>query len=224
MSATPNQSTLWSERYAAMVMEWSSLSSTPVNEWDALFDALREQEASLRARGLWRTGGRTLLRELWLHHSEVHLCRGLAWLLTPDGWHGLGAQLLSRLLNEFNLGMDDSRAVVTTEEARETTRADVVIRIRGATLLIEAKVFAGEQPEQADRLARLWADENPTLVYLTRTGATPETAIESASQWRTLTWRRLAHLADDAARAAENPSYGALDFIQTLEEYGGSST
>ncbi len=52
--------------------------------------------------------------------------------------------------------------------------------------------------------------------------AEPVTAIESMGMWRTLTWRQLAGIAESAGMAASAASNGALEFIETLKEYGGS--
>ena len=126
----------------------------PVATWPTAFHAMESEQRDLRAAGLWRTGGRTLLRALGVHHSEVLMCRGLAWLLTPDGWHGLGIRVLCGLLARLDLPDDGAeRAVVVTEEVRGDTRADIVVRFSTTTLLIEAKIFAGEQEQQAYRLA-----------------------------------------------------------------------
>ena len=156
-----------------------------------------------------------------MHHSEVLLCRGLAWLLTPDGWHGLGTRFLTGMLSALGIPSEGAeKAVVAVEETRGATRADVVVRLPEATLLIEAKVFAGEQQMQCDRLAAEWEHETPTLVFLTRRGTEPTSAVDSAGAWHTITWRQIATIAR-AARAPEEPSPGALDFIETLEQYGG---
>lgn len=213
----------WPAVYDEMLVDWQALMQpdVPATDWDGAFATMRAEMLNLRDQSLWRSGGRTLMRALWIHHNEVLLCRGLAWLLTPDGWHGLGAEVLTRVLEALDLPADDAgRAVVVTEEARHGTRADVVVRLPAATILFEAKVFAGEQPAQTDRLAAEWQDEQPTLVFLTRDGALPTTAVESAGQWLTMTWRQLATIATDAA-ATGTASHGAWDFIETLREYGG---
>lgn len=68
-------------------------------------------------------------------------------------------------------------------------------RVGRHTVIIEAKVLAGEQTEQADRLYKHWADEEPTLVFLTRTGHMPYTAVASVDRWAVCTWRDIAQLA-----------------------------
>lgn len=209
--------------FEAMRDEWRALhhEHDPIPDWEEQFAVMCAEEEGLRARGLWRTGGRTLLHEMGLHRSEVHLCRGLAWLLTPDGWHGLGEGFLSGLLSALAIPTDGAaRALVVTEESRAATRADIVVRLPQRTLLIEAKVFALEQPRQCDRLAHEWADEAPHLMFLTRRGVRPSTAVESRDAWKTMTWRQVAQIAKDVAAANCDVSHGALEFIDTLYQYG----
>ena len=43
------------------------------------------------------------MHALGLQHHEVSLTAGLAWLLDPDGWHGLGSKVLSQGCS-FNSG------------------------------------------------------------------------------------------------------------------------
>jgi hypothetical protein len=163
-----------------------------------------------------------------LHDREVYLCAALAWLIGPQGWHGLGPALLGRLLHEVGAGAFDdgtlASARVVTEEWSEdqTTRADIIIRVPTArlTVVVEPKVWAGEQDRQAQRLAELWADESPVLVFLTRTGTKPVTAGPYLDQWRCLTWHRVAGLLRDVVADAI-PQPGVLEFLETLEYYGG---
>ncbi|GAB2463991.1 PD-(D/E)XK nuclease family protein [Xylanimonas ulmi] len=170
-----------------------------------------------------------------LHHSEVHLCAGLAWLLTPDGWHGLGSTLLSAFLTQVGVTDVDQRALhsatIVTEEYRidgrvddvapYPTRADIVVRVplAGICVVLEAKVWAAEQPQQCQRLAELWEDESPTLVFLTRSGIAPTTA-RPDDEWRLLTWQSVSSLLS-AAVGRTNPHPGVRDYLETIEEYGG---
>ncbi|WP_460845991.1 PD-(D/E)XK nuclease family protein [Nocardioides ultimimeridianus] len=192
-------------------------------EWQAAFDELTAEADALRADGLWRTGRRTLLGALGLHHDEVVMCRGLAWLLTPDGWHGLGTGVLDRLLAAVGADSAGStRAVIAVEEPRDDTRADIVVRLGATTVLIEAKIWAGEQARQCDRLARHWADEAPTLVFLTRTGSQPLTAIESAGQWHALAWNDIADFIEASADGRDDIDVGVHEYLRTVRVYGGN--
>lgn len=192
---------------------------------------LREEQRELAERGLWRDGRRTLLNALSLQHHEVALCAALAWVLEPTGWQGTGPRTLRAFLRllkvpEDQLGGDLVGASIETEEEREGTRADLVIRLlSGRTILVEAKVFADEQPHQADRLARLWEAEDLHLVFLTRYGFVPRTAVQSAGRWRPVTWLEVADALRTAAveNGVATPRAGVMEFIETIDEFGGPS-
>ena len=151
--------------------EWAAAS--PGSSWDDDFSRLTEEWRAVE----WRSGGTTLLVALGLQFNEVYLCRGLAWLLDPEGGHQMGRHPLHALLRSLDLPViEDAPVEIRVEEGRADTRADLVLRVGGQTVIFEAKVLAGEQPRQADRLSEHWAGENPTLVFLTRTGYAPYTA------------------------------------------------
>ena len=153
---------------------------------------------------------------LGLQFDEVALCRGLAWLLEPGGSHRLGWGPLDALLGDLDVPVaEDAPVEIRVEEARADTRADVVLRVGGQTVVVEAKVFAGEQPRQADRLYTHWAGENLTLVFLTRTGCFPYTARESEGRWVARAWRDVAAMMRKVADGAD-ASAGAREFIETI--------
>ncbi len=216
--------------FLAILRDWSSLhlDKSPVPEWELAMSSMQAEVRALRQDGRWRSGGRTLLHALGLHHDEVLLCRALAWLLTPDGWHGLGDRFIVRILHDLGLDADEaSSATVAREEMRGDTRADIVVRAGSTMVLIEAKVFAPEQPRQADRLAELWSDEAPRLVFLTRDGRQPQTAMESRGDWLCLSWTELAELlaqvVDDLAQGVDDGPHcaaGVHDILETLQRYG----
>jgi hypothetical protein len=190
--------------------------------WEQSIDSMRREAASLRDQGRWRGGRRTLMHALGIQHSEVYLTAGLAWLLDPDGWHGLGSKVLSGLLVQLGLpSAIDYPVRVAVEETRSggETRADLVVRMPGVTLLIEAKVYADEQPGQCDRLADAWATEEPALVFLTLEGRSPRTAITSAALWHQLAWPQVAAIIADAARASDCAP-GVRDLLATIEIFG----
>lgn len=203
--------------WAAIVHEPSS-----IQDWEVTFQAMAREMQHLRASGHWRTGGRTLLHALGIHRDEVRLCRALAWLMTPDGWHGLGDMFLRRLLARVGVDvLDTSAASVATEVARAGTRADIVARVGSRTVLIEAKVWAGEQIEQADRLAAGWSGDSATLVFLTRDGRAPSTAIDSDGEWVGLAWRDVASILSRVVTDQPECSPGVRDVLETLQRYGG---
>jgi hypothetical protein len=213
---------------ARMAEEWNAvLASSIVDQavlanWEQSIDSMRREAASLRDQGLWRGGHRTLLHALGIQHSEVYLTAGLAWLLDPDGWHGLGSKVLSGLLVQLGLPPTvDYPVRVAVEETRSggETRADLVVRMPGVTLLIEAKVYADEQPGQCDRLADAWVTEQPALVFLTLDGRSPRTAITGAALWHQLAWPQVAAIIAGAARASDCAP-GVRDLLATIEIFG----
>lgn len=191
-----------------------------VYEWETAFRKMAELTRQQKNDRTWRSGHRTLVRELGLHRLEVYMCRGLAWLLTPDGWHGLGSEYLSAFLELLALSVEGAeQASVTTEETRGDTRADIIVRTTAATVLIEAKISAPEGARQADRLAEGWSPESPSFVFLTSDGGVPATAVESVDQWRTLRWQDLGAIGRVLMNriGPETIAPGARDLIETLE-------
>lgn len=213
---------------ARMSEEWNAVLASSGDDqavvagWQRSLDSMRREAADLRDRGLWRGGHRTLMHALGFQYREVSLTAGLAWLLDPDGWHGLGSKVLSGLLVRLGLPPAiDYPVSVAVEETRSggATRADLVVRMPGLTLLIESKVYAEEQPGQCDRLAEAWAEENPALVFLTLDGRLPSTAVRSAGLWHQLAWSQVAAVIADAARASDCAP-GVLDLLATIEIFG----
>jgi hypothetical protein len=180
--------------------------------------------ADLRSAGRWLGGPRTLLQALGLHHDELRLTAGLAWLLDPEGHHRLGDRVLRGFLQRLDVQVPRLHPVrIAREEARNVTRADLIVRLPGATVLVEAKVWAGEQLTQCTRLAQEWADESPVLVFLTRTGKPPETAGPDSS-WQCLRWADVIEIVDRALRDSHpdhTSSAGVIDYLTTLREFHG---
>ncbi len=143
------------------------------------------------------------------------MTKGLAWLLRPDGHHGIGEGLLGRLLERVGMtGEPGWPVTVVVEETREDTRADLVVRTPNGCVLVEAKLGAPERPRQCERLERLWADESPSFVFLTRDGRAPTTA---TTDWVALRWSEVAVMLREAL--PDQPGGGALDFLTTLETF-----
>lgn len=218
----------WQVRYSDLSATWRELAvadahknQEQVSRWSRLHHQLTAEQRLLVSRGLWRGGARTLMAALGLEHREVPLTAGLAWLLRPDGHHGLGDALLTRLLTWA--GIDEPRdagALVVTEETRDDTRADLVIYGDTWTVVIEAKVFAGEQSAQLDRLHHLWQDEPaPQFVYLTRGARRPTTNQDSGEAWTNLTWAEVAGMLRDAVVDRPAAAPGALEYLRTLEAF-----
>ncbi len=120
-----------------------------------------------------------IFRVLGLESDEVRThSLFLAELLSPAGSHGMGAVFLDLFLAQFRIGdFDASVARVTAEfyigrvSENEGGRIDLVVESKGRRILIENKIFAGDQPNQLLRYHRF--DRDAILYYLTLFGAKP---------------------------------------------------
>jgi hypothetical protein len=198
--------------------EWSSQHA---RDQEVKLADLAAEAAQLKATGLWLSGHRTLLEAVGLHEDERKLVACLAWLLQPEGYHGLGNLVVKGLLNRLGIEYEPTATIrVHSEESRRSTdgaltRADLVLRVGRRCVLFEAKVNAGEHNAQCDRLARLWAHENPTLVFLTPDGKQPQDAPCSGDSWTPLSWTETTAIIAEAA--GQRPgSPGVHELLQTL--------
>jgi hypothetical protein len=219
-----------------MASDWASLCRRDRSRtldlttvWADRYQAMRLAQRQLMESGRWRGGPRTLLAAIGVEDSELKLTAGLAWLLRPDGHHGLGTAMLSRLL--ALLGIDGSAGDVriTREESRgdhhgvgleRITKADLVIYATSWTIICESKIYAFEQDRQLDRLYRHWNREvHPLFLFLTRGPREPVSAGESRAHWHLVSWGEIAELARDAAEASDKVAAGVSDYIETLESH-----
>lgn len=207
---SPTSSAVLEQQLQELLAETGAAALGDEREFSRLIDEWRAVE--------WRSGGQTLLAAMGLQFNEVRLCRGLAWLLDPAGGHQLGAHVLNAFLRSLGartVGADEVQ--IRVEESREDSRADVVIRAGSQVIVIEAKVLAAEGVRQADRIASQWTGEEHFLVFLTRTGQAPLTAVDSKDLWHLRTWRDLAFLIRDVAiQEGVGPAAGVKDFIETI--------
>lgn len=190
--------------------------------------AMSVEAAEIKAAGGWRRGPRTVLQVLGLEQSELKLVRLLGWLLRPEGHHGLGNAVVAALLRHLDVPYSPSdEVVVSLEETRfdptdgAATRADLVLRAGQRCVLVEAKVWAHEQPEQCDRLARLWRREAPSLVFLTPDGARPDSSRCAGDSWTPIRWEDVARIITDAVASNDHrpePASvsGVHDYVNTL--------
>jgi hypothetical protein len=107
-------------------------------------------------------------------HSPI-----LAELLSPKGRHGQGELFLNLFLKRFDVGDFDAKTATAIPEYHvgQVTedsggRIDIVIRDgRGTKILIENKIYAGDQPNQMTRYSNF--DPKARLFYLTLFGGEP---------------------------------------------------
>lgn len=200
----------------------SAAAAQQVAEWTKSMQAMVADRDELIRSGRWRGGPRTLLGALGVEAYELKMTAGLAWLLRPDGHHGAGAAVLAALMSRLGISglLDPSRVRVQVEETRGgDTRADLVVYGPGWTMVVEAKVFAPEGPQQLARLHELWRDDpDPTFVFLTRGRRQPSRAGLTTPDWVNITWHEIARLVQAAVEPVR-PSPGVLDYVATLEAY-----
>ena len=143
---------------------------------------------------LWKRDGRgfNVFHLCQVDHYETMHSRIIAEFLNPQGSHGMGDVFLSDFfslkevrayINGKGIKVDDadfSDARVTTEEAYENGRCDIVIHWRGCGIVIENKIYAPDLPEQLLRYEEEISKykEKPCIFYLTLDGheASPDSA------------------------------------------------
>lgn len=226
----------WRERYADAAGDWAALRHRDhervlalIAIWEDRYEAARSGQHELTRSRKWRGGPRTLLAAIGVQDRELCLTAGLAWLLRPDGHHGLGPAMLDRLLGRLGIDQTTGDVRITCEESRgdnhasgldRATKADLVVYARNWTIVCEAKTYAREQDRQLDRLYHHWKGEAaPRFLFLTRSAREPVSAVESREHWRQLTWGEIAELAQAAIDANCPVAAGIREYVQTVEVY-----
>jgi len=219
----------WLERHQSLKREWRAIGvaeqahgAAAIGKWQSRLGQMRGTQQALVEAGRWRGGPRTLLAAIDMQYRELAMTAGLAWLLRPDGHHGLGPAVLTGLCKQLGIAADGAGAGVriALEDQRDETRADLVVYGADWTIVVEAKTFASEQKRQLDRLYDHWRREpGPCFVFLTRGERVPTTAVDSSGHWQELTWQQVAEVALAAANSMAGVAPGVHDYIATLEAY-----
>lgn len=174
--------------FTHLLEEWRAIASTPaavVDGWDLAIEAIAHDEQRLRADGQWVHGRDDMFGVLKVERAEIRHSAMIAWLLDPCARHGLGTAFLERLLQrafpEQAFG-DLLQARPTCEVTRGDCRADIVVWMNDATIVVENKVDAEESPRQCDILYERFIDNvGARFVFLTPTGRAPTTATGDAT-------------------------------------------
>lgn len=201
--------------------------------WRRAMSDMQDQHDGLVANGRWVTGPSDFLAVINLARHENTHSRVLKWLLTPTARHGLGCSLAERLV-EHCAGKVPRKPLAVKEVAfsvwRNGREADLVVWGDGFTLIIENKVDAGEQPDQADDLyANFKTETAPLFLFLTPDGRKPLTATDSDAQraFRCISWPSVRAMIE--AALAESPSVSSSatgvavveNYLRTLKEQFG---
>ena len=112
-----------------------------------------------------------------VNHYETRHSAILAEFLNPEGSHGQGDVYLKAFLDvvPFPFRFDTSTAKVTTEFPTSDGRMDILItNAKGQAVIIENKIYAGDQWEQLKRYntfaSRQYHAGNYAILYLTLWG------------------------------------------------------
>lgn len=230
--------------YAELEGEWRRLlideanaEASCVRRWSETYGALVESQRFLRETGRWVRGPSDIMGVLRLQRDEVRNCRLLRWLLDPLSPHGMGTQFLRAFLarvatlsSELVTFPRAETATVVIEETRtdphsgQLARADLLIYGPGTpnpewTVLIEAKIDAGEQYDQGARLQGAWESDEPTRVFLTTSGARMVTGDEN---WLPVRWVDVANDLRSALRDSDSTAPGhavAVEYLRSLETH-----
>jgi hypothetical protein len=207
-------------RYALLWSEWLALGPPAVSDLRQ-FVELEREVADLVELGQWESGPADLLSVLGRHGDELFHSSLIAWLAQPAARHGLGRQFVVRLFDRLWPGeMLAATGPVTTDtevtnsgtgedgHTQLASRADVIIRADNLVVVIENKVWAGEQPDQCERLYRSWVGEAQDVrwLFLTPNGVAPTTAVSDAAKraWCRVSYLDIRAALSDALDAAPN--------------------
>ena len=134
MSETENQIARMSAEWELLLAKSANTRAVPM-EWERSIASMQREVNLLRDQGRWLGGYRTLMHALGIQYREVYLTAGLAWLLDPDGWHGLGSKVLSGLLAQLGLPSGIEHPVtVSKEETRSAGERVGWVRLTSKSL------------------------------------------------------------------------------------------
>ncbi len=216
------------EVFDRLLGEWRAFQSGPasIDDWEASFSSLVREQQSLREVGAWTHGRDDLFGILGVQRGETLHSAMVAWLLDPCARHGLGTRFLDLVLRRAfpDEGFDrlgDAR--VTCEVTRGACRADIVIEVGSACIVVENKVDAPESLRQCDILYETFGGTpGARFVFLTPTGRPPATATGDALEaFATLGYGDIRGSLETALKeqsATSVPCRAATDYLQTLKK------
>lgn len=140
---------------------------------DRLFQAILEYQKVLKKDTHYN-----IFEILGIQDKEIRHSKMIADLLNPHGRHGLGITFLEKFLEKINIDFDPSQlhhTKVETERVTEFGNIDIALCHPDFYIVIENKIYAGDQNEQLSRYSKTtYCDKNPCkIVYLTLRGHSP---------------------------------------------------
>lgn len=197
-------------------------------KWPQQVAGMQAMQSKIGAAGHWSYGPSTLMSVLKISRREVANCRVVRWLFDPLARHGIGAAMIGAFGEAIGRDLSDpERARAEVEVSRPLSRADIVITgaSRSWTVVIEAKVGAGEGPEQGYRLEQDWlnGDESTPTTYLvfltTDVGRLPYTA-RDRERWAAMQWNWFAEAASRLTAAIPAaPDERAIEARHALQDW-----
>jgi len=150
----------------------------------AKIEAIGIKYAGVAEKGQYDFNVFSILRK---SHEEVGLHSAfLKTLFDPKGGHGQGAWLLNRFLKRVGIepvGEDTSVQVITehtrlrhTDEGKKRDSIDIYILSGNRAIVIENKIYAGDQPRQIQRYVEFVEEKGASqidVIYLTLDGRDP---------------------------------------------------
>lgn len=178
-----------------------------------------------------REGEVDLFDALSLDGSEEFHSNFLAWLLNPNGSHGLGGNFLQRFLTESDAhrairSADQPSTTILREKHLENDsgrgRLDIRILNESAKFLcaVENKVWSGESGDQLawyrSVLEKQYPGHQVHLVFLTRWGEAPDNPGERG-HWRQMSYKTIRRLVEETIEAAKGTAHE--DVLAFLRQY-----
>jgi len=123
-----------------------------------------------------------IFQTLGLQTKELSHSKIIAELLNPEGSHGKGNAFLKLFLGLAGIAEPQKfeNATVEIEKAAKDGRVDIAIAGNQATIIIENKIYAGDQDEQLARYRQSFP--NATIIYLTLDGHAPSESSTKGSK------------------------------------------
>jgi hypothetical protein len=178
-------------------------------------------------------GNWQLLDNVWtiagLKTDETRNARVLAWYLDPQGGHGLGSGVLERFLAHLNLPYGGATRIMLEKypDGLGASRVDIMLDDPAFLVIIEVKIWAGEQPAQLARYSELAARRVGSardwkLVYLTRTGKASRTIPNGEENVTSMPWGMMACFLREASKdVSDIAGFLANGFVEHIKAKEG---
>ncbi|MCM1129995.1 MAG: PD-(D/E)XK nuclease family protein [Alistipes senegalensis] len=217
MDMNKNSINCWREFFSGFKKQYATFFPSPASATDISGFPNFFREYRSVYDDFWVSGGAINIWDVaGLKRDEVRNTAVLAWLLDCHGSHGQGNAFLKCFLESLRSIPENKDAPVlgikgsclesvyrtmtervfqknTTEDTRSSDRVDIVIEGNQFLLFVEAKIDAGEGPDQTGRYSQIVSDHaanrRSVLVFLTRDGRNAQAEAKGIA---TLSWGRLA--------------------------------